>query len=36
VDVVRYSGENPLYRRGYFKVAANHRHLAYADDTPFL
>jgi hypothetical protein len=36
VDEVEYSGENPLFRHGYFKIAANHRHLAHADGTPFL
>ena len=36
VEVTRYSGGNPLYKHGYLKVAANHRHLAFADDTPFL
>ncbi len=36
VEVVRCSGDNSLYTHGYLKLAANHRHLAYADDTPFL
>jgi hypothetical protein len=36
VEVVRYSGHNPLYEHGYPRVAADHRHLAYADGTPFL
>ena len=36
VEVVQFSGHNPLYEHGYLRVGANHRHLAYADGTPFL
>ncbi len=36
VDVSRYQGESPLYRRGFLKVSDDRRHLAFADGTPFL
>jgi hypothetical protein len=36
VNVVEYSGDNPLYRHGYLKVSDNHRYLVYADGLPFL
>ncbi len=31
-----YTGKNPLYRRGALRVAADRRHLTYADGTPFF
>ncbi len=36
VEVGPYAGDNPLYRHGFLKISANRRHLAHADDTPFL
>jgi hypothetical protein len=36
VEVVPYSGTNPLYRHGYLRVSDNHRFLTHADGTPFL
>ncbi len=36
VEVARYQGESPLYRRGVLKVSDNRRYLAFADGTPFL
>jgi len=36
VEVVPYTGDNPLYRRGYLQVEAGRRYLSYADGTPFL
>jgi hypothetical protein len=36
VSVTAYSGSNPLYQRGFLKVASAGSHLAHADDTPFL
>ncbi|MCP5520340.1 MAG: DUF4038 domain-containing protein [Verrucomicrobiales bacterium] len=36
VEVCNYSGNNPLYRRGFLKVSDNRRHLTFADGTPFL
>jgi len=36
VTVSPYTGNNPLYRRGFLKVSANRRYLAFADGTPFL
>ena len=35
MEVQPYPGANPLYRHGYLRVAANHRHLTHADGTPF-
>ena len=34
--VARYTGDNPLLRRGFLRVAADRRHLEHADGTPFL
>ncbi|OPZ31399.1 MAG: putative endoglucanase [Lentisphaerae bacterium ADurb.BinA184] len=34
--VVEYEGGNPLYRHGGVHVAADRRHFAHADGTPFL
>ena len=31
-----YAGDNPFYRHGPVKVAPDHRHLVYADNTPFF
>ena len=36
VVIAPYTGENPLYRHGPLRVAADHRHLAHADGTPFF
>ncbi len=36
VQVTPYNGDNPLFRHGPIRVAADHRHLAYADGTPFF
>ena len=35
-DVVAYQGDNPLYRHGPLRVAADRRHLEHLDGTPFL
>ena len=31
-----YEGDNPLYKHGPIRVAADHRHFMYADGTPFF
>ena len=36
VVIAPYTGENPLYRHGPLRVAADHRHLAHTDGTPFF
>jgi hypothetical protein len=36
VEVEPYRGENPLYRHGPVRVAADRRHFEHADGTPFL
>ena len=36
VQVVRYRGENSLYRHGPIRVAPDRRHFAYADGEPFF
>lgn len=36
VRVTTYDGDNPLYKRGPLKIAADHRHFQQADGTPFL
>ncbi len=36
MEVVPYQGDNPLYRHGPIRVAADHRHFAHADGTPFF
>lgn len=36
VEVTSYWGDNPLFLRGGLRVAADHRHFAYADGTPFF
>jgi hypothetical protein len=36
VEVAPYRGANPLYRRGFLRVADSRRHLAWADGTPYL
>ncbi|HEY8505478.1 MAG TPA: DUF4038 domain-containing protein, partial [Gemmataceae bacterium] len=36
VEVVPYEGDNPLYKHGPVRVAANRRHFEHADGTPFL
>ena len=36
VDVVPYSGSNPLYQHGDLRVAESRRYLTHADGTPFL
>lgn len=36
IELKPYTGDHPLYRHGFVKVAANKRHLQYADGTPFF
>ncbi len=36
VEVREYVGNNPLYKHGAIRVAADHRHFEQADGTPFL
>jgi hypothetical protein len=36
VEVVPYGGDNPLYRHGPIRVAADRRHFEHADGTPFF
>ncbi len=36
VRIAAYSGDNPLYKHGPLKIAADHRHFEQADGTPFL
>jgi Protein of unknown function (DUF4038)/Domain of unknown function (DUF5060) len=36
VGVRPYLGDNPLYRHGPLRVAADHRHLEHLDGTPFF
>lgn len=36
VEVVRYDGDNPLYRRGPVRVSGDRRHFEHADGSPFL
>ncbi len=36
IEVRPYRGENPLYRHGPLRVAADHRHLEHHDGTPFF
>jgi len=36
IEVVAYTGDNPLYRHGPIRVADDHRHFAHADGTPFF
>ena len=35
-EVEKYRGENPLYRHGRFRVAADRRHFEHTDGTPFF
>jgi len=35
-EILPYEGKNPLYKHGALKVAADHRHFAHFDGTPFL
>jgi hypothetical protein len=36
VQVLPYTGSNPLYRHGFLQVSADHRFLVHADGIPFL
>ena len=36
IEVVAYTGDNPLYRHGPIRVAKDQRHFAHADGTPFF
>ncbi len=36
VSVTPYAGDNPFYKHGPIRVAANHRYLEHADGTPFF
>ena len=36
VTVEKYHGDNPFYRHGPLRVAADHRHFEHADGTPFF
>ena len=35
-DIAQYDGDNPLYKHGRLRVAADKRHLEHADGTPYL
>lgn len=36
LEVTPYSGDNPLYRHGFLRIAADNRHFEHEDGTPFL
>ena len=36
LEVTAYTGNNPLYRHGPVRIAADQRHFAHADGTPFF
>ncbi len=36
VQITRYDGDNPLYKHGPLRIAANHRYFEHADGTLFL
>src|SRR5206468_5934495 len=36
VQVLPYTGTNPLYRHGFLQVSTDRRFLVHADGTPFL
>ena len=36
IDIADYDGENPLYRHGPIRAAADQRHFEHADGTPFF
>jgi hypothetical protein len=36
VQVAAYTGDNPLFRHGPVRIAADHRHFEHADGTPFF
>ncbi len=36
IDLKAYTGDNPLYRHGPIRVAADKRHLEHVDGTPFF
>jgi hypothetical protein len=36
VEIVPYTGNNPLFRHGPIRVATDHRHMEHADGTPFF
>jgi hypothetical protein len=36
IEIKPYTGQNPLFRHGPIHVAADRRHLAHADGTPFF
>lgn len=36
VEIVPYTGTNPLYRHGPIRIADDRRHFAHADGTPFF
>jgi len=36
IEVILYTGNNPLYRRGRLRVSENKRYLEHADGTPFF
>jgi hypothetical protein len=36
LEVGAYDGQNPLYRHGPIRVAADHRHFEHVDGTPFF
>lgn len=36
VETVAYAGDNPLFRHGPIRIAADRRHFAHADSTPFF
>ena len=36
IEVIPYRGENPLFKHGPIRVAADHRHFEHNDGTPFF
>ncbi len=36
IEIKPYTGENPLYRHGPIQIAADRRHFAHVDGTPFF
>ena len=36
VDVLPYTGDNPLYQHGFLRVSADRRYLEHANGTPFV
>jgi hypothetical protein len=36
IELAPYTGDHPLYKHGFIQVTPDHRHLQYADGTPFF